>query len=202
MSPDPLHILSLDAPIAAPLLIGWIFEFGKFSGRIVETEAYTETDPASHSYGGRRPRNATMFKTAGHLYVYRSYGVHWCANLVTGPEGSGQAVLLRALEPIGGVDSMLANRPGTELTRLCAGPGNLTAAFGLSGNHDGIVLGQGFGLKPGISVEVWSGPRIGISKAVDLPYRFFERNSRFLSRKNFRHSGPFEVSKTAWAENF
>lgn len=202
MSPDPLQILSLDAPVAAPLLIGCIFEFKEFSGRIVETEAYTETDPASHSYGGRRPRNATMFKEAGHLYVYRSYGVHWCANLVTGPEGSGQAVLLRALEPLGAVDAMRVNRPCAELTRLCAGPGNLTAALGISGDHDGIALGRGFDLRPGPGGEVWCGPRIGITKSADLPLRFFDRHSRFLSRTNFRQSSPFEFSKTAWAKFF
>lgn len=189
---SPLDILRLPAPEAAPLLIGAILSANGRSGRIVEVEAYTEDDPASHSYGGKRRRNASMFLAAGHLYIYRSYGVHWCANLVTGPEGSGQAVLLRAVEPLTGLPRMRAERPGVPDHRLCAGPGNVCASFSFSGSHDGLRLGNGFDLRLGGPSEVWVGPRIGISRATDLPRRFFDPHSPALSRRSGRSSRPLE----------
>ncbi len=193
MNPKMLHILRLDAHEAAPRLVGARFAFGGCSGIIVEAEAYGEADPASHSYGGRRPRNATMFKEAGRLYVYRSYGVHWCVNLVTGHEGSGQAVLLRALEPREGVEQMKIRRGfHSAFERLCAGPGNLSAAFGISGEHDGAELGNEFELSACEVRKVWAGPRIGVTQAAMVPWRFFDPGSRFLSRKALRGSARIE----------
>jgi DNA-3-methyladenine glycosylase len=144
------------------------------AGRIVETEAYTADDPASHSFRGRTPRNAVMFGPAGHLYVYRSYGIHWCANVVTGAEGDGQAVLLRAVDPVEGVDEMLRRRGRRP---LADGPGKLCQAFGLDGDDDGADLcGEGpiriVDAGAGSPVDPITGPRIGITKAVDTPWRF------------------------------
>jgi DNA-3-methyladenine glycosylase len=147
----------------------------RVAGRIIETEAYTADDPASHSFRGRTTRNEVMFSPAGHLYVYRSYGIHWCANVVTGSEGDGQAVLLRAVDPIEGADEMLRRRGRRP---LADGPGKLCQAFGLDGDDDGADLcGQGpiriladLGARP--PVDPIAGPRIGITKAVETPWRF------------------------------
>lgn len=144
------------------------------AGRIKETEAYTADDPASHSFRGRTPRNVVMFGPPGHLYVYRSYGVHWCANVVTGSEGDGQAVLLRAVDPLEGADEMLRRRGRRP---LADGPGKLCQAFGLDGDDDGADLcGQGpiriLDDGAGQLVDPIVGPRIGITKAVDTPWRF------------------------------
>ena len=146
----------------------------RVAGRIIETEAYTAHDPASHSFRGRTTRNDVMFGPAGRLYVYRSYGIHWCANVVTGSEGDGQAVLLRAVDPVEGADEMLRRRGRRP---LADGPGKLCQAFGLDGDDDGADLcGQGpirilddGGVQPGDPVV---GPRIGLTKAVDTPWRF------------------------------
>lgn len=146
----------------------------RVAGRIIETEAYTADDPASHSFRGWTSRNAVMFGPAGRLYVYRSYGIHWCANVVTGSEGDGQAVLLRAVDPIEGADAMLRRRGRRP---LADGPGKLCQAFGIVGDDDGADLcGQGpirivvDGAGP--PVEPIVAPRIGITKAVDIPWRF------------------------------
>jgi DNA-3-methyladenine glycosylase len=146
----------------------------RVAGRIIETEAYTAHDPASHSFRGRTPRNAVMFGPAGHLYVYRSYGIHWCANVVTGSEGDGQAVLLRAVDPLEGADEMLRRRGRRP---LADGPGKLCQAFGLDGDDDGADLcGQGpIRIFDDGAVQLGDpivGPRIGITKAVDTPWRF------------------------------
>ncbi len=149
---------------------------GISSGRIVETEAYLPDDPASHTFNGPTDRNRVMFGPAGHLYVYLSYGIHRCANVVTGPEGSGQAVLLRALQPIEGIDLMRTRR-GRPDPVLADGPGKLCQAMGIDLEHDGVELLGGSdisivddGVPPPTDPRV--GPRVGISKAIDAPLRF------------------------------
>ena len=167
---------------AARELIGWTLTMNGVGGRIVETEAYHPEEPASHSFSGPTPRNAVMFGPVGRVYVYRSYGIHWCMNLVCG-DGPGSAVLIRALEPTAGLDVMRERR-GTDAARLlCSGPGRLCQALAVTRAHDGLRLDQPpFDLIPGEPAGLVAGPRIGISKAVDLPWRFGERGSRFLSK--------------------
>lgn len=150
------------------------------SGRVIETEAYTADDEASHSYNGRTARNEVMFGPPGHLYVYVSYGVHHCANVVTGAEGDGQAVLLRAVEPLSGLDEIRRRRPGRSGRDLANGPGKLCAALGIGladngaalDGHSGIKLGDD-GAPPPMDPDV--GPRVGITRAVETPWRFRTR---------------------------
>jgi DNA-3-methyladenine glycosylase len=167
---------------AARELIGWTLTADGVGGRIVETEAYHYSDPASHSYPGPTERNAVMFGPPGVIYVYRSYGIHWCMNLVCGDE-PGSAVLLRALEPTAGLDLMTARRSLDDPRRLCSGPGRLCQALGVTGEHNGLSAARPpFELTPGPRAEVIVGPRIGITKAADIPWRFGERGSRYLSK--------------------
>jgi DNA-3-methyladenine glycosylase len=170
---------------AAPGLIGWTLLVDGVGGRIVEVEAYDETDPASHSFGGPRGRNVVMFGDPGRLYVYRSFGIHWCANVVCGPPGHGAAVLLRALEPTHGLDRMRERRGVTDARLLCSGPGRLTQALGLTGTDDGAVLSRApfAWTPPAAEPSVERTRRIGISKAVDLEWRYVEAGSSGLSRK-------------------
>ena len=167
---------------AARLLIGWTLTKDGVGGRIVETEAYHFEDPASHSFSGPTARNAVMFGPPGVIYVYRSYGIHWCMNLVCGPV-PGSAVLIRALEPTEGVDLMIARRGLEDPRLLCSGPGRLCEALGVTREHNGLRIDQPpFALAPGPAADVVVGPRIGITKAVDVPWRFGEKGSRFVSR--------------------
>jgi DNA-3-methyladenine glycosylase len=168
----------------APELVGATLLVDGVGGRIVEVEAYDHEDPAAHGYRGRTARNESMFGPAGHAYVYRSYGIHWCLNFVCEEEGAASAVLIRGLEPTEGLDVMGARR-GTDSARLlCSGPGRLCEALGLSRTHDGLPLDRPpFELRARErDVEVAVGPRVGITKAADRPWRYAEVGSRFLSR--------------------
>jgi DNA-3-methyladenine glycosylase len=168
----------------APELVGVTLLVDGVGGKIVEVEAYDHEDPAAHGFGGRTERNASMFGPPGHAYVYRSYGIHWCLNLVCEPEGVASAVLIRALEPTQGLDVM-AQRRGTEVPRLlAAGPGRLCQALGVTREHDGASLDRPpFELHAATAeVSVERGPRIGITKAADREWRYAEAGSKFLSR--------------------
>ena len=168
----------------APDLIGVTLLVDGVGGRIVEVEAYDHEDPASHGFRGRTVRNASMFGPPGHAYVYRSYGIHWCLNLVCEEVGVANAVLLRALEPTRGLEQMRARRGLEDERLLCSGPGRLCQALGVTREHDGLALDRPpFELLAGDSpVDVVNGPRIGITRAAELPWRYAEAGSRFLSR--------------------
>lgn len=195
MTRETRKLLSLSALKVAPRLLGMVLKVGPVSGRIVEVEAYTQDDPASHSYRGKTPRNLPMFLPGGHLYVYFSYGNHWCVNIVTGEAGVGEAVLIRALEPLQGIPIMQRRRKVTEIARLCSGPGNVGRALGLTGKFSGVRLGtRGVDLLPGQPPpEIWVTTRIGVRSGADLPRRFLVPNSLCLSRplpKNFEKILP------------
>jgi DNA-3-methyladenine glycosylase len=168
----------------APELVGCTLLVDGVGGKIVEVEAYDHEDPASHGYGGLTARNRSMFGPPGHAYVYRSYGIHWCLNLVCGEDGVPEAVLVRALEPTRGLDSMRERRGLDEPRLLCAGPGRLCQALAISGREDGLPLDQPpFELHPPeAGAEIVRGPRVGISRAAERPWRYGEAGSRFLSR--------------------
>jgi DNA-3-methyladenine glycosylase len=168
----------------APDLIGVTLLVNGVGGRLVEVEAYHHTEPAAHSFGGLTDRNAVMFGPAGYAYVYRSYGIHWCLNFVCEPKGSASAVLIRAIEPTAGLATMRRRRGVADERLLCSGPGRLCEALGITGAHYGLALDRPpFELfaRQG-EVEVVTGPRIGLTKAVDLPWRYGEKGSRFLSK--------------------
>jgi DNA-3-methyladenine glycosylase len=153
-------------------------------GIIVETEAYDREDPASHSFSGPTPRNAVMFGPPGRAYVYLSYGIHWCLNFVCREKGHGAGVLIRALEPAAGIPLMIERRRQSDLRALCSGPGRLGEALGITHALNGRRIDRPpFRLKAAATeAQVVCGPRIGISKAVDQPWRFGLAGSRYLSR--------------------
>ena len=184
--PSRLHkqFFARSVHAVAPDLIGATLLFNGVGGVIVEVEAYHHTDPAAHSYGGQTARNAVMFGPPGYAYVYRSYGIHWCVNFVCEREGSASAVLIRALEPTQGLAAMRRRRGMREERLLCSGPGRLTQALGITQAHNGLALDRApFELfaRTG-KIDIVSGGRIGITKAVDLPWRYGLSGSRHLSK--------------------
>jgi DNA-3-methyladenine glycosylase len=168
----------------APDLIGATLLFGNCGGIIVEVEAYHHTEPAAHSYRGPTTRNAVMFGPPGFAYVYRSYGIHWCLNFVCEPAGSASAVLIRALEPSHGLATMRRRRGLADVRLLCSGPGRVCEALAITSAHNGLALDRPpFRLLAREKdVEIVSGPRIGITKAAELPWRYGLKGSRFLSK--------------------
>ena len=168
----------------APELIGATLAFRGAGGVIVEVEAYHQSDAAAHSFNGRTARNAVMFGPPGYAYVYRSYGIHWCLNFVCEPEGVASAVLIRALAPTLGITAMRRRRGTADERLLCSGPGRLCEALGITGAQYGFALdAPPFAIFARTEdVEVIAGPRIGITKAVDHPWRYGLKGSRFLSK--------------------
>lgn len=188
--PERRRSAKLDGPVdftlesidLAPALIGVEFTLDGVGGIIVETEAYEMTDPASHSYPGMTARNGVMFGPPGFLYVYRIYGMHWCANFVCGRPGG--AVLIRALQPTAGLDIMRARRGVEDERALCSGPGKLCQALAISAAHNGDDLERApyrLSARTG-TPQIAVGPRIGITKAADRPWRFGLKGSKFLSK--------------------
>ncbi len=188
---------SQDTTLVARLLLGCFLVHLEGDettlGRIVETEAYLQNDPAAHSFAGKTKRNSVMFGPVGHAYVYFIYGMHHCVNAVTGPEGSGEAVLIRALEPIQGIPIMQKRRQTEKLSLLCNGPAKLTEALAIPLSLNGVPLFEG-------SLQIWSADslpsapsvdtsdivettRIGIRKAQELPLRFYLKNNSFVSHR-------------------
>ncbi len=168
----------------APDLVGATLLVDGVGGIIVEVEAYHHTEPAAHSYRGPTPRNQVMFGPPGYAYVYRSYGIHWCVNFVCEEEGSASAVLIRALEPTHGIAAMRRRRHLADVHALCSGPGKLTEALGITIAHNALPLDRPpIALHaPTSKVEVVAGIRIGITKAVELPWRYGVKGSKFLSK--------------------
>ena len=183
----PVIDFEASSPTVARALIGASIFVGGVGGRIVETEAYDEADPASHSFAGRTARNSAMFGPPGRAYVYRSYGLHWCLNVVCMPAGHGAAVLIRAIEPTQGIDVMRQRRRQGDERLLCAGPGRLCEALAITRQHEGQRVDRApFRLEPAPEGEsaqrVVAGMRIGISKAREQPWRFALESSRHLSK--------------------
>jgi DNA-3-methyladenine glycosylase len=186
MPPRPLHRDFFNRSVlqVAPELIGATLLFDGAGGIIVEVEAYHHTDPAAHSYTGRTERNAVMFGPPGYLYVYRSYGIHWCMNFVCERDGSASAVLIRAIEPTHGLRTMMKQRGTDDIRQLCSGPGKVCQALGVTRAHNALALDA----KPielfarADKVRVVRGPRIGITKAVEKPWRYGLKGSKFLSK--------------------
>ena len=178
------RFFSRSVHVVAPELIGATLLFDGVGGRIVEVEAYHHTDPAAHSFRGRTARNAVMFGPAGYAYVYRSYGIHWCLNFVCEPQGSASAVLIRAIEPAQGVAAMRRRRGIRDERLLCSGPGRLCQALGITLAHNGLALDRApFELRAGDGeAEIAIGPRIGITRAADIPWRYGLKHSPFVSK--------------------
>jgi DNA-3-methyladenine glycosylase len=173
------HVLEV-----APDLIGVTMLVNGVGGIIVEVEAYHHTEPAAHSFNGPTPRNSVMFGPPGFAYVYRSYGIHWCVNFVCEKAGSASAVLIRALQPTHGIPAMRRRRGLQDEKSLCSGPGKLTEALGITHQHNALALdAPPFALhaRSGKS-DIVTGVRIGLTKAVELPWRYGLKGSKFLSK--------------------
>lgn len=180
MADLPAAFFDRESPLVGRDLIGVILLVNGVGGPIVETEAYDPGDPASHAFRGPTPRTASLFGPPGHTYIYRSHGLHWCLNMGC---GQGRGVLIRALEPVFGVGAMIERRGMVDLRQLCSGPGKLTQALGVDHSLYGQPLDQPpFRLLAGEPVEVAAGPRIGISKGVETPWRFCLKGSPWVSR--------------------
>ncbi len=195
MKPEIKKILNLPAVQAAPRLLGCILvrqtRRGTIKLKIVETESYHQDDPASHSFRGMTPRTAPMFEAGGRVYVYFTYGMHYCMNLVVGAKGVGEAVLLRAAKPVSGIEIMTKNRGGiSNIHNLANGPAKLTQALGIKNTSlSGKKLGpQTLFLeppqKPILADDIITSPRIGIREAAEMPWRFYIKNDPFVSRNN------------------
>lgn len=188
----PASLFTQDALTLAGKLLGCLLVHttatGRRSGVIVETEAYMESEPSCHAWGGPTERNRPMFARGGLAYVYLSYGIHRCFNVGSGEKGRGEAVLVRALEPFEGLETMRKARGGKSLPQLCSGPGKLCQAMGIDLSHNGVSLtGSSLGIlvpRERLVGNIGRSGRIGISKAVDLPYRFYVKGSPFLSRNS------------------
>jgi DNA-3-methyladenine glycosylase len=176
------HVLEV-----APDLIGVTLLVNGVGGLIVEVEAYHHTEPAAHSFNGSTPRNSVMFGPPGFVYVYRSYGIHWCVNFVCEKAGSASAVLIRALQPTHGIPAMRRRRGLQEEKSLCSGPGKLTEALGITHAHNALALdAPPFALHARVGTpDIVTGVRIGLTKATELPWRYGLKGSKFLSK-------PFE----------
>jgi DNA-3-methyladenine glycosylase len=184
LKPLPRSFFARSVHTVAPDLIGATLLFKGVGGVIVEVEAYHQTDPAAHSFGGRTERNAVMFGPPGYAYVYRSYGIHWCLNFVCEPEGVASAVLIRALAPTHGLAVMRRRRGVTDERLLCSGPGRLSQALGITDAQYGLPLDNPpFEIfARADDVEVAVGPRIGLTKAIEHPWRYGLSGSRFVSK--------------------
>jgi DNA-3-methyladenine glycosylase len=184
IKPLPRSFFARSVHTVAPDLISATLLFKGVGGVIVEVEAYHQTDPAAHSFGGRTERNAVMFGPPGYAYVYRSYGVHWCLNFVCEPEGVASAVLIRALAPTHGLAVMRRRRGVTDERLLCSGPGRLSQALGITDAQYGLPLDNPpFEIfARADDVEVAVGPRIGLTKAIEHPWRYGLSGSRFVSK--------------------
>ncbi len=186
MKTSASRAIDFDQPsvLVARVLIGATLQVDGVGGVIVETEAYDQADAASHTFMGPTARNAAMFGPSGHAYIYRSYGIHWCLNFTCRPAGHGAGVLIRALEPRTGLDTMRERRGVSDARLLCSGPGRLGLALGITMAQYGLPLDRPpfFVAAPDAPVLVAAGPRIGLSKAVEQPWRFGLAGSRYLSR--------------------
>jgi DNA-3-methyladenine glycosylase len=187
----------VDAPVMAQRLIGAVLLVDGVGGRIVETEAYDREDPASHSHSGPTPRNQAMFGPPGRAYVYRSYGIHWCLNFVCREDGHGAGVLIRAIEPLQGLDVMIERRGLQDPRLLCSGPGRVGQALAIRHEYNSHRLDVApFEVRAADrDYDIVVGPRIGISKAADVPWRFGLAGSPFVSRRFPAHPDRRQRSK-------